>query len=131
MNASLPGRHLNRRRSGWSDANRPVFKRLDGPFYSVDRALARRTVATVRVAARFFSGVPHPHLLGVRRSDWFPSVMILNNSVFATFTGLLIRRFIGVLNSFQRPIRCPLEAFKLACENGEPGANYGSAETVV
>ena len=69
-------------------------------------------MATVRVAARFFSGVPHPHLLGVRRPDWFPSEMILNNSVFATFTGLLMRRFIGVLNSFQRPIRCSQEAFR-------------------
>ena len=73
MNASLPERRFRLRGSCWSDTNPPVFKRLGGQFYSVDRAFAKRTVGTVRVAERFFSGVPHPHLLGVRRPDWFPS----------------------------------------------------------
>jgi hypothetical protein len=73
MNAFLPERRFRLRGSCWSDTNPPASKRLGGRFYSVDRAFAKRTVGTVRVAARFFSGVPHPHLLGVRCPDWFPS----------------------------------------------------------
>lgn len=42
---------------------------------TVDKARDGHKIAFVRVAARFFSGVPHPHLLGVCRpntSEPFP-----------------------------------------------------------
>jgi len=37
--------------------------------------LQKRHIVSIRVAARFFSGVPHPHLLGVCRPDFFTAKM--------------------------------------------------------
>jgi hypothetical protein len=36
----------------------------------VDKKLLKRHIEFIRVAARFFSGVPHPHLLGVCCPDF-------------------------------------------------------------
>jgi len=40
----------------------------------VDKKLRERHICLIRVAARFFSGVPHPHLLGVCCPD-FPNAI--------------------------------------------------------
>jgi hypothetical protein len=37
---------------------------------NVDKPLPNRHIRFIRVAARFFSGVPHPHLLGVCCPDF-------------------------------------------------------------
>ncbi|HEY5234322.1 MAG TPA: hypothetical protein VIK35_12380 [Verrucomicrobiae bacterium] len=39
----------------------------------IDKKLRKRHIDFIRVAARFFSGVPHPHLLGVCCPDFHTS----------------------------------------------------------
>ena len=38
-------------------------------IFRLDFGLGFHTMAVIRVADRFFSGIPHPHLLGDRRPN--------------------------------------------------------------
>jgi hypothetical protein len=49
--------------------SRPCWLLKRSQERTLTEVIADVTLATVQVAARFFSGVPHPYLLGVRCLD--------------------------------------------------------------
>jgi len=51
--------------SGENPMPRPVEEAKSSRAKMVDKTGPNPKIQVVRVAARFFSGVPHPHLLGV------------------------------------------------------------------